>query len=192
MAHRPGGATAKAGKLVMNDALRQYVRARLSGAIKDNDGEEIIRPPIAWKRRKSGRRQHRRWATAWALNRLHLPQNRTRKGRLFVASEIMISERPAEAADRVVPGHWEGYLILGLGSSAIGKLVKRTTRFTILRHLPRMAGYGAHTIIRNRPALAGHGAVAVRDANTQTIPILPVGGVNHLLTNCLRWAPTMR
>ena len=107
---------------------------------------------------------------------LRVPRARTRRrGKSFIAPEVMISQRPAEVADRAVPGHWEGDLIIGLGGSAIGTLVERTTRFTMLLHLPRMAEHGSGARVKNGPALAGHGAEAVRDAITRTITTLPEG-----------------
>jgi IS30 family transposase len=211
----------KPAKLVVNAALRAYVQDRLAGMVVAPGGTVITGPNVAWKGRRHGPRQSRRWAQAWSpeqiaqrllhdfpddktmrisheaiyqalyvqsrgvLRReltaclrtgraLRVPQARSRKsGKSFVVPEIMISQRPAEAADRAVPGHWEGDLILGLGSSAIGTLVERMTRFTLLLHLPRMEGHGSEARVKNGPALAGHGAEAVRDAITRTILELP-------------------
>jgi IS30 family transposase len=69
---------------------------------------------------------------------------------------VMITERPAEAEDRAVPGHWEGDLIMGKGFTSVGTLVERKTRYLMLIRLPK-----------------GHGAEAFRDALTKRVVTLP-------------------
>ena len=211
----------KAARLLVHDALREYVTDRLAGTIVTPSGRPVAGPIVQWKARRHGPRQHRRWALAWspeqiahrlpldfpddltmrisheaiyqalyvqgrgALRReltaclrtgraLGVPRARTHgRGKGFVTPEILISARPPHIEDRAQPGHWEGDLILGLRSSAIGTLVERTTRFTMLLHLPPMPNHGIAVREKNGPALAGHGAESVRDAIARSITTMP-------------------
>lgn len=95
--------------------------------------------------KRSRRRPRSRAGAAWTTSRY--------------AEAFKISDRPAEVADRAVPGHWEGDLILGSGNgSAIGTLVERSTRFTILLHLPGRhdAESVATAMLREMGALPEH------------------------------------
>lgn len=153
----------------------QQIAHRLPIDYPDDDSMRISHEAIYQALYIQGRGALRRELTACLRTgrALRVPRARRRgRGKSFVSPEIMISERPAEAEDRAVPGHWEGDLIIGLGSSAIGTLVERTTRFTMLLHLPRMDDHGQPTV-KNGPALAGHGAEAVRDAIASAIITLP-------------------
>jgi IS30 family transposase len=98
---------------------------------------------------------------------LRKPQRRDGERRGRIPNMVNISQRPPEVADRAVPGHWEGDLIMGgtATNSAIGTLVERTTRFTMLLHLPD-----------------GHGAEAVQAAIVAKMADLPA-----ILRKTLTW-----
>ncbi len=85
------------------------------------------------------------------------PHGNTSTRRRMIPNMVMLSERPAEAEDRAVPGHWEGDLIIGRDNkSAIGTLVERSTRYVILLHLP-----------------LDHSASSVRNAMAREVKKLP-------------------
>src|SRR5437762_1078463 len=122
----------------------EQISSRLRVDFPDDESRRVAHEAIYQGLYVQGRGALRRELTACLRTgrALRVPRARTRgRGKKFVTPEIMISERPAEAADRAVPGHWEGDLIMGLNRSAIGTLVERTTRFTMLLHLPPMEGH---------------------------------------------------
>ena len=157
-----------------NDRLREHIQDRLSRKhspeqiahrlrvdFPDDESMRVSHEAIYQALYVQGRGALRRELTACLRTgrALRVPRARTQgRGKKFVTPEVLISARPAEVEDRAVPGHWEGDLILGLNKSAIGTLVERTTRFTMLLHLPPMEGHGVQPRVKNGPPLAGHGA----------------------------------
>jgi len=154
----------------------EQIAQRLRVDFPDDEGMRISHEAIYQALYVQGRGALRRELTACLRTgrALRVPRARTKgRGKGFVTSEIMISQRPAEANDRAVPGHWEGDLIVGLERSAIGTLVERSTRFTMLLHLPPMPERATEPRTKNGPALAGSGAEAVRNAIAEAITTLP-------------------
>jgi len=153
----------------------EQISNRLRIEFPDDESMRISHEAIYQALYVQGRGALRRELTACLRSgrALRVPRARTRgRGKSYVTDQIMISERPAEAEDRAVPGHWEGDLILGANQTAIGTLVERSTRFTMLLHLPPMPGHGGPRA-KHGPPLAGRGAEAVRDAITAQITTLP-------------------
>jgi IS30 family transposase len=171
----------KVSKVAASDRLRKEVEARLktkhspeqisAGLLIDfPDNEEMRVSPEAIYRSLyvQGKGALKRELTACLRTgrALRKPRRQPGQRRRRIPDMVNIAERPAEVADRAVPGHWEGDLITGENNaSAIGTLVERTTRFTLLLHLPD-----------------DHGAVAVRDAITAQMSRLP-----QLLRQTLTW-----
>jgi IS30 family transposase len=143
----------KTAKLVAHPPLRDYVQAKLEGTQHWSPEQIAARLPIEFPHDERMRICHetiyqsiyvqgrgalrRELASCLRTGRaLRKPRRSSAERRGRIKDMVMISERPAEVADRAVPGHWEGDLIIGENNaSAIGTLVERTTRFTLLLHL---------------------------------------------------------
>jgi IS30 family transposase len=166
--HRP-----KLSKIAANPLLHEQVQAKLTRKLSprqcaaeiraqfpDDPSMRISHESIYRSLFVQGRGELRRELTRCLRTGRAVRRPRRRTGgeaRGRIPNMVMISERPAEAADRAVPGHWEGDLIIGaLSRSAIGTLVERTTRYVMLLHLPD-----------------GHGAEAVRDGVVAAMLELP-------------------
>jgi IS30 family transposase len=163
----------KPSKLALNPVLQVHVQqellegwspeqiaGRLIQQFPDDESMRISHEAIYQALFVQGRGGLRRELTACLRTgrALRRPQRRANGHRERIKDKVMISERPAEADDRAVPGHWEGDLILGGGgTTAIGTLVERSTRFVMLLHLPN-----------------DHRAETVRDAIVDKITTLPV------------------
>jgi IS30 family transposase len=164
----------KVAKLVAHPPLRGYVQDKLAGRQRwspeqiserlrrdfpDDERMRVSPETIYQSIYVQGRGALRRELAACLRTgrAVRKAQRRADERRGRIKDMVMISERPAEAADRAVPGHWEGDLIIGRdGASAIGTLVERSTRFTMLLHLTDQR------------------AATVRDAIAATITTLPV------------------
>jgi transposase, IS30 family len=138
----------------------EQIAGRLAAQFPDDESMRISHEAIYQALFVQGRGGLRRELTACLRTgrALRRPRRRTDGRRERIKDKVLISERPAEADDRAVPGHWEGDLILGANSTtAIGTLVERSTRFVMLLHLPN-----------------DHRAETVRDAIVEKIITLPV------------------
>lgn len=144
----------------------QQISAHLKRAYPDDEAMRISHETIYQALFVQGRGSLRKELAACLRSgrASRRPQGRTvTQGKIH--GMIMISDRPAEADDRAVPGHWEGDLVIGKnGKSAVGTLVERKTRFLMLLHLPH-----------------GRTAEHVRDALVGRIAELP-GALRRSLT----------
>ena len=146
------GARPKWAKLKTNPELRDLVQAKLWEKLSPKQiarelQSEFPNNPEMWVSHEAiyqsiyvqGRGALRRELAVHLRTgrRLRKPRNPRVNRRGRIPDMVNISQRPAEVADRAVPGHWEGDLIMGKnGKSAIGTLVERATRFVMLLHLP--------------------------------------------------------